>query len=294
MKCGKCGKKIEADSDFCRFCGNPVDKSVKEKEKKTLKTGLSLKAADGDDGNFILTFLKEINPLHIGVFVLLLCLLVSVITFAILRPKAKRDKSSDVLGEAENPTAQVVVWDDTKEYGSTEVSTASEEVSSEETEEALYDKEYSEDTGIHKYEIIIKDLKWTEAFQDCINKGGYLLHLNSDEERAHVLEQIKKEGYDSVYFYIGASRNEDSQNYYWVNSDAKHFGKALNNNPDYADQWLYGEPSFQDTDFGTGEYFLDMLNHPDEGKWYFNDISDDGLYSFLKGKKRIGYICEYE
>ncbi|MCR4746282.1 MAG: zinc-ribbon domain-containing protein [Lachnospiraceae bacterium] len=303
MKCSKCGKIIDDDSRFCRFCGNPVEtveETVQKEEiKEEKKTGMvldleELEEEEDEDEGFIGVFLKNINPLHLVAFAVLLCLLVSVTVFAVLK-KDNKNLDEDVLGDSENPTAELIVWDDAE---STTVEDEEETVSDEEAQdtvdEAFYDPDFTDDKGIHEYELIIDDLSWTEAYQECINKGGYLVRLNSDEETEYVLKQISKEGYDNVYFYIGASRNEDSKDYYWVNSDAKHFGEALNKSLDYESYWLYGEPSYKDTDLGTEECFLDMLNHPDEGKWYFNDISDDGLYSFMKGKKRIGYICEYE
>ncbi len=253
MNCKKCGRKIEEDSEFCRFCGSPVERTAREKLPK--KADLSFENEDEEDEeNFILALVKGINPLHIGIFVIALCLLVSIITFAVLKPRSNKEKTAEVLGEAEKPTAQVVVWDE-EEINSTTVDEASEETTADAeeavTDEAFYDASYSEKEGINRYEFIVNDLKWTEAYQDCINRGGYLVHINSDEEMSYICEQIKKEGFDDVYFYIGASRNEDSENYYWVNSEAKHFGKALNNDPVHKENWLYGEPSYQDTDFGT-------------------------------------------
>ena len=234
--------------------------------------------------------LKRINPLYLAAFAVLFCIVLSLVLFSLF---GNDQKDSDVLADADEPESskvELVVWDETE---ADEVSTEDNETA-ETVDEPLYDADYSEDEGIHEYELIVDDVTWTEAYQDCINKGGYLVHFNSDDETAYVLKQIATEGYDNVYFYIGASRNEDSQSYYWVNNVAKHFGKALNKDSAYTDYWLYGEPSYQDTDFGTGEYFVDMLYHADEERWYFNDISDDGLYSFLKGKNRIGYIIEYE
>ena len=45
-------------------------------------------------------------------------------------------------------------------------------------------------SAAHRYELIVEDLTWTEAYEACEEKGGYLATLTSWEEFRRVQEQI--------------------------------------------------------------------------------------------------------
>ena len=155
----------------------------------------------------------------------------------------------------------------------------------------LRDDNFHEDDGIHSYEYIIDDVTWKQAYKDCISRGGYLAHINSVEEYEKILEDLNTEEYQKINFYIGARRDPDTEEYYWINTNGDYFGDVLNS-PSLSQYWLEGEPSFEGE--GEEELFMDMIYKQSDDKWFWNDVPNDieALSDYFKG--RIGYICEYE
>lgn len=151
---------------------------------------------------------------------------------------------------------------------------------------------FTDNAEIHRYEIIIQDATWEQAFQDCQNRGGYLVHINSLEEYFTIFDQIAQEGKKGYSFWLGACREFGSTQYQWKAADGGMVPGALNEIPECEGFWLDGEPSFAGE--GTDEYFLQMIYRKDEDTYYWNDTVNDllGIADYYSGK--IGYICEYE
>ncbi len=173
---------------------------------------------------------------------------------------------------------------------------------SEESEEDKDDKddkdedikeEYKDDEGIHRYEYVIADVRWKEAFEQSLLKGGYLVHLNTDEEAAYVINEIRNKGLDGKSFFVGGARKENAMEYYWLDEDGEPFGECLNKSSRYSSYWFAGEPSFKDGN--QPECYMEILYKKKENKWYFNDIPNDIVAlspSTWSGK--VGYIIEYD
>ena len=154
----------------------------------------------------------------------------------------------------------------------------------------LYDEE-----GIHIYELIVSDVTWTEAYNNCISKGGYLARINSDEEYQMILQQIVNEGKEKVKFWIGGKRDiGNSYDYYWIYEDGSYGEDILNKDDKYLSYWLEGEPSYKDDATNMEEQCMNMFYLEKAGRWVWNDAPDDiiAAASFYSGT--IGYICEYE
>ena len=156
----------------------------------------------------------------------------------------------------------------------------------------------AEDAGIHRYELIVSDKTWSEAYNDCVNRGGYLAHVNTQEEFDYLVNQIQEEGKKNVIFWLGASRSEDSDYYHWIDSQSGNYQEEnINQNPAYDNFWLEGEPSLQGTDVNgqvMEERYVNMFYRSADERFVWNDAPEDltVVSDYYKGK--IGYICEYE
>ena len=148
---------------------------------------------------------------------------------------------------------------------------------------------------IHTYEVVIEDCTWTQAFDRCRQKGGYLVRINTQEEYAAIINLLQSNtNYAKKQFYISGRREMDQYEYYWADNDNKLFGEALNSGASWTVHttscWFAGEPSFYGD--GVEEHVLDLLSN--DGGWYMNDVPDDILSVVPSFSGKIGYICEYE
>ena len=154
-----------------------------------------------------------------------------------------------------------------------------------------------EGDGIHRYELITADVTWEEAFEDCINRGGYLVHINSEDEFNAITNQIREEQKTKYTFWLGAMYEYTSDAFYWIDENGEYESEKVSNNDKYASFWLPGEPSIYGDD-GHGnmihEDCVDMIYRKSEDRFYWNDVPNDliGIADYLSGK--IGYICEYD
>lgn len=167
-----------------------------------------------------------------------------------------------------------------------------ESVESSVPEETQEPEEDEEDTAIHRYELIVEDVTWLGAWQACRQRGGYLVHINSEEEYNAIMDQILREDKRKIIFWLGASRAGDSHDYHWVNEDGSYGKEIINNNPVYDDFWLEGEPSYESE--GEPELYLNMFYRSDEDRMVWNDAPGDLIAVVSSYEGMIGYICEYE
>lgn len=145
--------------------------------------------------------------------------------------------------------------------------------------------------AIHEYEFIIADCTWVEAKQDCLDRGGYLINIDSQEEYDYILNKIQEQNMQDKVFYLGGGRSIDSNVYYWISKDNQFTGEALNGNDSTwcSGNWMANEPSYRDGD--TIENIMTMFFYKGENRWVWNDAPND-ITTYYSGK--TGYICEYE
>lgn len=149
--------------------------------------------------------------------------------------------------------------------------------------------------GIHSYEYVVKDCTWNEAFRESIAKGGYLAHLNSEEEYNYVLGQIHEKGLDDIHFYLGARRDSEPGDYFWADEDNELYGKPLNSSAAWcSEKWLNGEPSYEDPGLGIDEAYLNMFYMSTLGRFVWGDGPDDIPSAVPAFSGKVGYIVEYE
>lgn len=131
--------------------------------------------------------------------------------------------------------------------------------------------------GNHSYEIYKEDISWTAAQQKCIERGGYLMVISSQEEFDQAVALASQYGINNLW--VGCHR-ENGQ-LIWENGETVDF---------YV--WDRGEPSAYDSGDKVSEDYLLLWKHGNG--WYYNDSRNDPAadYPVMYGGT-MGYICEY-
>lgn len=154
-----------------------------------------------------------------------------------------------------------------------------------------------DDTSIHNYELIVADVTWSEAFEDCISRGGYLCRINSAEENEKIKELLDEQKKEEIYIaYLGGMRDENSEEYHWVDCEKNPYDDIANKE-EYISFWYAGEPSYTDyvNDKEIVEKYMAFIYPGATKEWCWNDVNDNVLSlapDYYSG--RISYICEYE
>lgn len=156
---------------------------------------------------------------------------------------------------------------------------------------AIEPKQNKTEIITHEYDYIISDETWEEANQACLNKGGYLAHIETEEEWNRIISEITARGYEYKKFYIGGKRSSNSNDYYWVDKKGLPIGEKINSSA-YVNFWMEGEPSYSDR--GISEKYMMMYYFDNGGRWVFNDVSNDVATDASIYKGKLGYICEFE
>lgn len=166
-----------------------------------------------------------------------------------------------------------------------------------------YNTYFEESDEIHTYEIVVADVNAEDAFWYCKEKGGYLVHINGDEEYQFIIDLIRSEGYEDKIFWLGARRDYIDGSFRWSAPYKDGWYPrdpitALDEDEEYLDYWLEGEPSYVsegdgDDKFITEEY-VDMFYSKKEGRFVWNDVPADLVGTVPAYKGKIAYICEYD
>lgn len=299
MICPNCKHEVEENARFCGECGAPIRQNRFCPEcGAALKTGESVcaKCRKGKKG----------KAPGLAAAIILVLLIAAAAVFAVMKfrdiSKEKEDsgveavlaenRETEEAAQAETEKRAAPSAQETEGYPAEEPKYIIHGETAEES--AVSDAEVSQVTdeeGIHRYEYVVEDCTWEEAFYGAIEKGGHLVRINSEEEYAYILQEIESLELKKVHFYLGGRRDDGGSAYYWVNSDNELYGEPLNDNNAVwcADAWLEGEPSFWDGD--VEEKYLNIFYYRSEDRWIWNDVSGEmiDIYSNM-----IGYIVEYE
>lgn len=119
----------------------------------------------------------------------------------------------------------------------------------------------------HEYELVNRDMTWTEAKAYAESVGGHLVTITSQEEQDFIESLLDKSTTVFQGYWIGANRTSDIG---WITNEAF----------DYTN-FASGEPN------NSGDYFQIYTS---SGGW--DDTTNDG--SGNAGIKQHGFIIEYE
>lgn len=140
-----------------------------------------------------------------------------------------------------------------------------------------------------RYDFVISDCSWSEAFKNSQDAGGHLARIETKEEYDLILTELTGRGLTNVDFRIGARRDANGKAYHWVDSDNHLIGDQVNSNDYWANaEFLAGEPSFQWKDHV--EQYLSIYFDKDLNQWVWNDTPDQ---VYTPGQEKYGYIIEY-
>ena len=204
------------------------------------------------------------------------------------------DDAREVLKKAYTATGEDELLDKMDEVDEMETSfqKAEEAARKAEEEEAKKAAAIEAEEGIHQYDLYYTDGTWEDALRSCQDKGGYLVHINSQEELDYIIEGL--DGYElrNTRFYIGARRDLSDTQYYWVDENNSLYGDAINNKS----WWLTGEPSLYDANDSRKpvENVVELFFSTKENRWVLNDIPDDLPTYVSSTGKNIGFICEFD
>ncbi|MCI9463781.1 MAG: hypothetical protein HFI48_07835 [Lachnospiraceae bacterium] len=158
----------------------------------------------------------------------------------------------------------------------------------------------------HRYELIVDDVTWKEAYEACKNRGGYLATILSVEELERIEEQIITEGETDTCFWVGANKVDEEGNsigYHWLeperaaenskNYDMLDFYNAL-----WQNFWYGNEPSFwiegEGVKIRINEAYVMLIYNEKNDSFGLCDTVEDILALDHSYAGRIGYICEYD
>lgn len=272
MRCPNCNSPVDKDAEFCEICGAKL--SSYKKVSRLPAVIISVVAFAAAVGGLLFWVVSD--EYH----------KVDETELNELAEKAAPSDEESETDEEENADSS----------NNSENMDNSDSVKREDEESRISEKETLYDVtegGIHRYDYVVSDCTWEEAYQNCLEAGGYLVRINSLDEYNYIIDQINQKQMTNIQFKIGGRRAEGAQDYYWVDESNQLYGEKVNSDSYWTNGiWLSGEPSYSDGDIQ--ENYLDIFYYATENRWVLNDVPNDILSSAPEFSGKLGYICEYE
>jgi len=147
-------------------------------------------------------------------------------------------------------------------------------------------------TDIHRYEVIIRDCTWNDAWNDSISRGGHLVRINSAAEMQAICDILNAQPQTNIHYYLGGSCDTATRQYHWIDDDGTYFDEVISDQNSWYGSWWYpGEPSYVDSSDNVAEDYVLLWNN---NGWTYNDSRHDPCAEFPQwyGGK-MSYICEF-
>jgi|GEM_PF-5275067 len=143
-----------------------------------------------------------------------------------------------------------------------------------------------------RYNWVVTDLSWTEAFQKAKDCGGMLARFDSQEDFFDCVYAFASEDFDTLFgrhFRFGARWDEDRGHFYMVDENNEPYGQPLETKSSWASGcWDLGEPSY--TWNGHRETTISFRMEGEEN-WPWSDVADQ---VYQPGKQLYGFLLEFE
>lgn len=309
MRCQNCGKENEESARFCENCGTPLEpdkektwnlnnkveqESVFKNQEPELYRDLQVQQEEEKTQSMV-----PIIVLSLVAVVLLAAVGIGIVAYL----QSQKDENDEL--EAIVSRNDRTVYETQTEEKDSETDTEESEKRESEVPEATQTPSaiktttptptpvITEQPKEHRYELVIKDCTWEQAWQECRDKGGYLARMETEEEFDALTNTIEANGLQKIKFFLGGRRELNGSTYSWADNSNQLFGDALNSSSSpLADKWMKDEPSFQDGDII--ENCLNIFYYEKEGRWVLNDVPNAVLDAVPEYVGTVGYVCEYE
>lgn len=206
------------------------------------------------------------------VFILAMCAV--LIVLAIIVNAVMKDVNGGPVSPTPVPTQTVIVPPPTAQLPQQTEQAQQPEITQEPAVEVTPEPEAPKTST---YEIFKEDISWTAARDKCIEKGGHLAVISTQEEFDRVVTIAKTQGVEKLW--IGCQRVNG--NMVWVTDDLVEYYP-----------WAKGEPTKVDSFDGAAEDYVLLWNN---GGWFYNDSRNDPAAEFPQWYSgTIGYVCEFE
>lgn len=125
-------------------------------------------------------------------------------------------------------------------------------------------------TTTGRFVVIDDGLTWNEAASACMNMGGHLAVITTQEEQDEAIAAIMASGTDKDYLWLGGMLDTPTS-YCWITNEPMTYTKWARNQPDFA----------------SGDECM-MINVKN-GTW-----EDVPLFGVNNDYDTMGYLCEFE
>ena len=152
----------------------------------------------------------------------------------------------------------------------------------------------------HRYELIVEDVTWKEAWGLCRERGGYLATITSHEEFVRLQKQMISEEKTNITFFVGANDERMAGNYFilgyrWLEPGKICYTRGLYSA--FSEFWMEGEPSrtgFTESGVEVWEDYVILFYQKSDNRCYLGNVTNDIIEAAPSYAGRVGYICEYE
>lgn len=193
--------------------------------------------------------------------------LVIIIALAIIIRGCSVDKPEDVPGDDKPGTSDAITTESPKPQTPPSPTII---LPPEETPEATPPAEPT-------FTVYTEDLTWEQARDKCVEMGGHLAVVDSQERFDELCVLAQQKGL--TYVWLGSYRGTDGE-WYNVTGEKMNFTR-----------WDAGEPSVMDLD-GTREDYLLLWYRANQNRWCYNDMRNDPIAVVPAYRGKIGYIFQ--